>query len=95
MRRKKELEKYAFHTRLIMDMFSAQQNKGHPPSKSLSLPILSQSSFSKVIKKVETKFELQTQATYDLGKLLRLKTQKVDKYGMSYLINQAIIVAIK
>ena len=73
-------------------MFSAQQNKGHPPSKPLSSPVLSQSSFSKVIKKVETKFELQTQAAHDLGKLLRLKTIST---GMSYLINQAIIVVIK
>ena len=81
IRRKKELEKSASHTRSIVEMFSAQQNKGHPFSKPLSSPDLSQSSSSKVIKKVETRFELQTQAAHDLGELLRLKTQQMDKYG--------------
>ena len=30
---------------------------------------------------METRFELQTQAAHDLGELLRLKTQQMDKYG--------------
>ena len=81
IRRKKELEKSASHTRSIVEMFSAQQNKGHPFSKPLSLPDLSQSSSSKVIQKVETRVELQTQAAHDVGELLRLKTQQMDKYG--------------
>lgn len=64
-RRNKELEKSASQTRPIVDMLSTQheQNEGHhspPPSDPLWLLVLSQSSSAKVIKKVETKFELQT-----------------------------------
>lgn len=38
-------------------------------------------STNKVVKKLETKFELQGQAVHDLGELLYLKTQQIDKYG--------------
>lgn len=67
-------------------MFSAQhkKNEGHHsplPSDPSSSPVLSQSSSTKMIKKVESKFELQTQAAHDLGELLRLKTQQIYKYG--------------
>ena len=47
IRRKKELEKSASHTRSIAEMFSAQQNKGQPSSKLLSSSDLSQSASSK------------------------------------------------
>lgn len=80
-----ELEKSASHTKSIVEAFSAQheKNEGHHsalPSDPSSLPVLSQSSSAKMIKKVKTKFELQTRTAHDLGKLLRLKTQ-IDKYG--------------
>ena len=81
MRYKKELEKSTSSTRSIVDMFSAQQNKGNSSSKPLSMPVLSQSSSSEVIKKAEIRLELQTEAAHDLGELLRLKTQQMDKYG--------------
>ena len=81
IRRKKELEKSASLTRSIVEMFSAQQNKGQPSSNPLSSSDLPQSASSKVGKKVETQFELRKQAAYDLDELLRLKTQQRDKYG--------------
>ena len=59
IKRKKELEKSASHTQSIVEMFSAQQNKGQPSSKPLSSSDLSQSASSKVVTKVETRVELQ------------------------------------
>ena len=44
-------------------------------------PILSQKSSTKVIDVVDTKFELKTRVTHDLGELLCLKTWQIDKYG--------------
>ena len=79
--RKKELEKSASRTRSIVEMFSAQQKKGQPSSKPLSLSDLPQSASSKVGKKMGTQFELKKQAAHDLGELLRLKIQQIDKYG--------------
>ena len=81
--RKKELEKSASHSRLIVDMFSAQheRNKLHhsvPHSDSAMFP---KKSTDKVVKKLETKSELQGRAVHDLGELLRLKMQQIDKYG--------------
>ena len=75
--RKKELEKSASHSRSIVDMFSAQheRNKLHhsvPHSDSAMFP---KKSTDKVVKKLETKSELQGRAVHDLGELLRLKTQ--------------------
>lgn len=81
IRRKKELEKFASRTRSIVEMFSAQQNKGQPSSKPLSLSDLPQSASSKVGKKMGTQFELKKQAAHDLEELLRLKIQQIDKYG--------------
>lgn len=81
IKRKKELEKSASYTRLIVGMFSAQQNKGQPSSKPLSSSDLSQSASSKVVKKVETRFELQKKAAHDPEELLHLKRQQIDKYG--------------
>ena len=81
IRRKKELEKSASRTRSIVEMFSAQQNKGQPSSNPLSSSDLPQSTFSKVGKKVETQFELKKQAAHDLEELFRLKIQQIDKYG--------------
>ena len=78
IRRKKELEKSASQTRSIVDMFLAQQDKRHSPSQpTFSAP--NPSSF--MVKKVETKFELRVQAAHDLGELLHLKTQQIEKYG--------------
>ena len=59
IKRKKELEKSASHTQSIVEMFSAQQNKGQPFSKPLSSSDLFQSASSKVVKKVETRIKLQ------------------------------------
>ena len=81
IKRKKELEKSASHTQSILEIFSAQQNKGKPFSQPLSLSDLSQSASSKVVKAVETRFELQKKAAHDLEKLLRLKKEQIDKYG--------------
>ena len=75
IKHKKELEKSASHTRSIMEMFSAQQNKEQPSSKLLSSSDLSQSASSKVVKKVETRVELQKKVAHNLEELLRLKTQ--------------------
>ena len=58
-------------------MFLAKQDKRHSPSQPTS-SATNPSSF--VVKKVETKFELQVQAAHDLGKLLRLKIQQIEKY---------------
>ena len=85
-RRKKELEKSASCTRSITDMFSAQHNRNRlHHSTSLPTPLLPsflpKSPPHQVVKKVETKFELQTRAVHDLGELLRLKSQQRDKYG--------------
>ena len=78
IRRKKELEKSASQTRSIVDMFLAQQNKKQSPSQlTSSVPTPSPPLF----KKVETKFELRVQAAHDLGELLRLNTQQIEKYG--------------
>lgn len=69
-----------------MDMFSAQHNRNrlhHSARSSTSLlpPSLPEISHHQVVKKVEIKFELQTQAVHDLEELLHLKTQQIDKYG--------------
>ena len=66
-------------------MFSAQHNQNRlhhlPPSPSSLLPLsLLESPPHQVVKKVETKFELQTRAVHDLGELLRLKSQQRDKF---------------
>ena len=34
-----------------------------------------------ILKKIETKFELQVQVAHNLGELLHLKTQQIEKYG--------------
>ena len=86
-RREKELEKSASQSQSIVDMFSAQhsQKRLHhsalPPTPLPDLFPSPEKSSNTVINKVETKFELQTQAAHDLGELLRLKTQQIDKYG--------------
>ena len=83
--RKRELEKSAFTTRSIVDMFSTQSNKNRSSDKgplptSLSAAPQTTASTPKSSKKKvqETWFELQTQAAQDLGKLLRLKTVQMD-----------------
>ena len=85
-RRKKELEKSASHTRSIRDMFSAQHNRNrlhHLASLPIPLlpPSLPEIPLHLVVKKMETKFELQTRAVHDLEELLRFKSQQRDKYG--------------
>lgn len=44
-------------------------------------------STDKVIKKLETKFELQGQVVYDLRKLLYLKMQQINKYAYKLSYN--------
>ena len=85
-RRKKKLKKSAFHTKPITDRFLVQYNR-NSLHHSMSLPTLLLPPFlpkslpHQVVKKVETKFMLQTQAVYDLEELLHLKSQPRNKYG--------------
>ncbi len=59
-------------------MFFIQQHKKQSSSQPISLvPTPS----PPVFKKVEIKFELRVQAAHNLGELLRLKTQQIEKYG--------------
>lgn len=88
---KKELEKSTSHLRSIVDMFLAQyeRNKFHhsaPHSDSIVSQI---NSTEKIVKKVKTKFELQSQVVHDLGEPLRLKTQQIDKYGYELSYNSS------
>ena len=74
---KKELEKSASHSQSIVDMFSAQheRNKSHHSAPHSDSAVSPENSTDKVIKKLETKFDLQSQAVHDLGELLHPKTQ--------------------
>ena len=85
-RRNRELEKSAFQTRSIVEMFSIQHNKNQSSDKDLTLEATSAPpppKFSRLgrLQKVETLFEAQTRAAHDLGELLRLKTNQIDRYG--------------
>lgn len=78
---KRKLEKLAFTTRSIVDMFSVQSNKNksldkNPLSTPLPAPPLSKS--SKKVK--DTRLESQTRAAQDIGGLLRLKTVQINRY---------------
>lgn len=84
-RRKKELKKSASHTQSIVDIFLAKYtyNSLYHLATFFNLlppPISSQKLSAKVIEVVDTKYELQTQAKHNLGKLLHLKTRQIDKY---------------
>ena len=63
-------------------MFSAQYNRNRLHHlEPLSTPLLPSSQLEslpyRVVKKMETKLELQTKVVHDLGELLRLKTTSV------------------
>lgn len=87
-RHERDLAKDASETRSIVDMFTAQAKRNDsrgttdPVHDSLLTPSLSENtSCVRGGVKKETKIELQTRAAHDLGELLRLKTQQLNKYG--------------
>ena len=85
-RRNRKLEKSASQTRSIVDMFSIQRKRieSHDtnpiPDVALASP-RTQALRGDKIQKVETLFESRTRAIHDLSKLLRLKTQQLDRSG--------------
>lgn len=71
---------------MIIEKFSAQHNKNQSHNKDVIPDIAPAASLPQTLKEgklqqVETLFEKQTQASHDLGELLRLKTKQIDKYG--------------
>lgn len=82
-RRKQKLEKSAFYTRSIVEMFSVQPNKNRLNDKySISASIPTPSATAHVQKEgkeiVKTKIQLQTEAALDLRELLGLKSQQME-----------------
>ena len=69
-----------------MEKFSAHRDKNQSHDKDVTPDAASVAPPPKTLKKgrlqkVETLFEKQTRAAHDLGKLLRLKTKQMDRYG--------------
>ncbi len=67
-------------------MFSAHRDKNQSHDKDVTPDAVSVAFPPKTLKeerlqKVETLFEKQTRAAYDLSKLLHLKTKQIDRYG--------------
>ena len=82
-RRKRELEKSASQTRPIVEIFSAQLHNSN--SENAVPTLLPSSSPRKNLHtrggtKEETMIESQTRAVHELGELLRLKTEQINKY---------------
>lgn len=82
------MEKSASQTRSIVDMFLAQQNKKQSSSQ---LTTLVPTPSLLVFKKLETKFVLRVQAAHNLGELLRLKTQQIEKYGQELSLKSSYL----
>ena len=85
-RRNRDLEKSAFQTRSIVEMFSFQYNKHQPHNKDVIPNIAPAAPPPQTLKegklqKVETLFKKKIRAVHDLGELLRLKTKQINKYG--------------
>ena len=80
-RRNRELEKSAFQTRSIVEMFSAHCDKNQSHDKDVTPDAASVIPPPKTLKegrlqKVEMIFEKQTQAAHDLGNYYSLKPNK-------------------
>ena len=80
-RRNRDLEKSASQTRSIVEMFSTQHSKHQSHNNDVTPYIPPAASLSQTLQQVKSLFKRQTQAAHNLGELLRLKTQQIDKYG--------------